>query len=221
MSLLPQNKKSAEQIAHLRERLGIPCIQTEPMPVQETVPKIISATHEAGIEQPLQTIRVEPPPVAIIGSPSDSLSEPSVKRVRSLRKSEQIPLPPPKSAPVSPASPLPFHRHSDHELSEIRRRESLSLLGASAPPKNPHAHPALLAPGYLISTAAALGIYYYDLHMVAAAGCMAAALLLAILIFIRHPYSRHHAAFIAVTTLFVMVFAALHYFPKLNLQHGS
>jgi uncharacterized YccA/Bax inhibitor family protein len=32
----------------------------------------------------------------------------------------------------------------------------------------------------------------------------------------RKPMSRHHAAFISVLSLFVLVFGALHYFPSLR-----
>ena len=52
--------------------------------------------------------------------------------------------------------------------------------------------------------------------MAATAGCSTAAMLLAAFIYLRRPISRHHAAFIAVIALFVIVFGALHFFPQLR-----
>jgi K+-transporting ATPase A subunit len=44
-------------------------------------------------------------------------------------------------------------------------------------------------------------------------------MLVAAFIGIRKPISRHHAAFIAVIALFVIIFGALHYFP--HLRHAT
>ena len=46
--------------------------------------------------------------------------------------------------------------------------------------------------------------------------CVTVALLIAVFIALKKPLSRHHAAFIAVITLFVIVFGALHFFPHLR-----
>jgi amino acid permease len=45
------------------------------------------------------------------------------------------------------------------------------------------------------------------------------ALLFAAFIYFKKPLSLHHAAFIAVMSLFVIVFGALYYFPQL--RHGT
>jgi K+-transporting ATPase A subunit len=45
------------------------------------------------------------------------------------------------------------------------------------------------------------------------------ALIIAAIIFFKKPLSVHHAAFITVAVLFVVVFGALHYFPQL--RHGT
>jgi hypothetical protein len=156
----------------------------------------------------------------------DDVTDPSLpttqspRRVRSLRKSEQAPIPPPKKLPVSAESLLPFHRHSDKELVELRHREALSHLNPVAAPNLTLAHPVLLVPGYLASIIGAVGFLYYNFEMEVTAGCLALALLLAMIIFIRNPYSRHHSAFISMAAVFVAVFATLHYFPQLTLQHG-
>ena len=44
-------------------------------------------------------------------------------------------------------------------------------------------------------------------------------MLIAAFIYFKKPLSRHHAAFIGVMALFVIVFGALYYFPQL--RHGT
>lgn len=116
-------------------------------------------------------------------------------------------------------SSLPIHRHSDKELGEIRRREMLTHTMAATPPPVLGAHPVLYTPGYLLVLGSAAGIYFYDVPMLVPAICVVLALCIATFIFIKKTLSRHHAAFIAVIALFVIVFGALHYFPQL--QHGT
>ncbi len=247
MSLLPQRKKSVEEIAQLRETLGIPAIPEESSADQEVVDKIVPTTHQADLVHPEQPVRIVTPQeeqrpqeahpshsfkhsvkisAASVLELVDDFPDPtppatqSLRRVRSLRKSEQAPIPPPKKLPVSAESLLPFQRHSDKELADLRHREALSLLKPVAAPNLTLAHPALLVPGYLVSIIGAVGFYYYEFQLEVTAGCLAFALLLAMIIFIRNPYSRHHSAFIAMAAVFVAVFATLHYFPQLTLQHG-
>jgi hypothetical protein len=137
--------------------------------------------------------------------------------VRSLRKSEQVPVLAPAPATPSPDSKIPFHRHSDNEIAEIRRREALALMTPHAPnPKLAAAHLALLIPGYLLAIAGASCFLYYEVPMAATAGCVTGAMLIAGFVFLCRPISRHHAAFIAVIALFVLVFGALHFFPQLR-----
>lgn len=247
MSLLPQRKKSVEEIAQLRETLGIPIIPDDPSSGQEVVDKIVPTTHQAGLVHLEEPVRIAPPQeehrpkeaqpahsfkhsekisVTPVPEPVDETPDPSspttqsLRRVRSLRKSEQAPIPPPKKLPVSAETPLPFYRHSDKELAEIRRRDAISNLKPVAAPNLTLAHPVLLVLGYLTSVIGAVGFLYYEFEMAVTAGCLGFALLLAMIIFIRNPYSRHHSAFIAMTAVFIAVFATLHYFPQLTLQHG-
>jgi hypothetical protein len=286
MSLLPQRKKSAEEIAKLRETLGVPSahgnpIETSETPqpsaghpdspppnAQETLPEaatpepvevdtLVATHHEAIVVHPAEDAPAPAPePVVSLDpvpapaqhgpkpvhslkrserSPSLPNDEPHAaplpaapetttrsngpKPVRSLRKSEQTP--PVAAPPVnhSPDSKLPVHRRSDEEIAEIRRREALALMNAPANPKLAVAHPALLIPGYLLAAAGASCFFFYNFPMAATAACSAAALLLAAFIYLRRPISRHHAAFIAVIALFVIVFGALHYFP--HLRHAT
>lgn len=247
MSLLPQRKKSAEEIAQLRETLGIPVIPEDLSTAQELVDKIVPTTHQADLVHPEEPVRIAPPSeergsqeagsshsfkhsikispasmLDLVDDVPDSSPPPaqSLKRVRSLRKSEQAPIPPPKKLPVSAESLLPFHRHSDKELADLRHREVLSHLKPVAAPNLSVAHTVLLVPGYLASVIGAVGFLYYEFQMEVTAGCLGFALLLAMIIFIRNPYSRHHSAFIAIAAVFTAVFALLHYFPQLTLQYG-
>lgn len=286
---LPQRKKSAEEIAKLRESLGIPgqppiketspaeAPPPEPVPEPEKAaekPESVAKTESVTKPEPAlkedaalpaesasapvemlpatPTLEpfpaVEPPAPKIVRSlrrseripvlpvedekseKSPALREGSIlpgktvlpalqvaKPVRSLRKSEQIPvteLPEP-----SPDSKLPVHRHSDQELGEIRRQEAIAALSPQGPPKPMVAHLAVVIPGYIAAIAGGICFHYYELSISVTGACVGIALLVAAFIFIKRPLSRHHAAFIAVMTLFVIVFGALYYFPQL--QHGT
>jgi hypothetical protein len=269
MSLLPQRKKSAEEIAKLRESLGIP---GSPVPEQETSPPIaeipaepvidtlLPDSHQAVLVHPPEAIPLTPPEAPAIPTSGpkpvhslkrserapilhdeeeeeedfDEASHASApeplpvqaahrlpKPVRSLKKSEQTPvltvLP---VAEPTPSSKIPFHRHSDKEIEEIRRREALALLNVQKPnPKLAAAHFAILIPGYLLAIAGASCFLFYEVTAAVTGACEAAALLIAAFIFMRRPISRHHGAFIAVIALLVIVFGAIHFFPQL--QHAT
>lgn len=247
MSLLPQRKKTPEEIAKLRESLGVPGAPEDTNEAPAAVDTIIPAPHEAAVVHPGPPASADPTPSPVSRGPkpthslkrsertppgpvenppaapsevAEPVAEQVPKLVRSLKKSEQGPVSQPDPTATSRLdSKIPFHRHSDQELSEIRRREALAMMQARPNPKLAVAHPALLAPGYVLAIAGASCFYFYEFPMEATAGCAAAALLIAGFIFLRRPISRHHAAFIAVIALFVIVFGALHYFP--HLQHAT
>jgi hypothetical protein len=257
MSLLPQRKKSAEEIAQLRESLGIagpPPVASEPSSPETRVDWMISTTHEAAVEHSPQAVHPEPEPephahphpsgdhslkrlerlpvmpepvVAtsqrpLAPGPPTPESEPprAPKRVRSLRKSEQAPIAPPKPVTSQAQSLAPFHRHSDEELAEIRRRAALAQLSAPPPPNLTSAHPVVITSGYLASAGAAAGIWFYQIPIATAAACLGVSTLIAAFIYFRSPYSRHHAGFITIFVLFVAAFGALQYFPQLTFKHG-
>jgi hypothetical protein len=255
MSLLPQRKKSAEEIAKLRESLGIvgppadeEVLSTEspvtPSAVQasEPVPEVIAKAVEIASEVPCgplpQAETHEPKPVRSLKrserntdlSPeahlpplADHPSEPSPspppaaskqKTVRSLRKSEQGPLPAIHSPP--PDSKLPSHRHNEREVQEIRRKEALAMQSSGGHLLSLVAHPVVIVPGYLFALAGGVCFYFYELQIEVTVACVAAAMIIAGFICFKKPLSQHHAAFIAVICLFVSVFGALHYFPQLR-----
>jgi uncharacterized membrane protein YozB (DUF420 family) len=74
----------------------------------------------------------------------------------------------------------------------------------------------MILPGYLFPPAAAAGIWFYQIHIAATAMLAILSLAIAGVILWRKPVSRHHAAFIAVLALFLIVFSALYYFPQLR-----
>ncbi len=200
MSLLPQRKKSAEEIAKIRESFGLPGAsqgeENAALPVVETpAPQQIEVAEQAG-----KIPRAVSPP-----------REP--KPVKSLRKSEQGVAPIRRVA--STISKIPVHRRSDHELNEIRRREALSKLAPKPNPQSLVAHLALVIPAYLLVITSAIGCFFYDLEMWITASCLAFALVIGGFIFFKKPLSRYHAAFIAVISLFLIIFGTFHYFPQL------
>jgi hypothetical protein len=210
MSPLPQRKKSAEEIAKLRESLGVPGAVGEETPAAPAaeVSQPATAVAEAPAERAsLPPAQETPPPAA---------REP--KPVRSLRKAERAAAPVPhRDSP--PDSSLPHQRHSAREIEELRRREMHSLMNSVPNPRLLPAHPALIIPGYLCSIAAAVGVWVYQMPPAATLVAVLAALAIAGFIWRRKPVSRHHAAFIAVFALFLLVFSALHYFP--HLRHAT
>ena len=283
MSLLPQRKKSAEEIAKLRETLGIPgqsqVAEEAPASVAIPAPAPVSVpTPEPVVETPVEEVIPVAAPVPVVHldmEPVETLGGPTVhldalpvaptpqihtpRPVRSLKRSERIPVLPsdeselaethveaapvpanpshlPKvvrslrkseQAPITPAnihtppadSSLPVHRHSDEELNEIRRQAALAPQSQALHPALTTAHLAVVIPGYLFALGGAVCFYDYEITIGITAGCVAAALLVSGFIFLKKPLSRHHAAFIAVMSLFVIVFGALHYFPQL--RHGT
>ncbi len=271
MSLLPQQKKSAEEIARLRESLGIPSVAPEepvqvpqlapPPPVEGPVtpPAVVRHRqhhnlHRPGPDEPhMVPIPVNEPvdaKAARLSRPSDGIPvlpvildgapavphhphppespvlpassplpvAPSLKPVRSLRKSEKLPLPVLHQPPPAD-SKLPRQRHNDEELQRIRHQEAIALAAKHVEPPRLTAHLAMVITGYLFAIAGVVCYYFYELQMVIPAACVACGFFIAAFIFFCRPLSRHHAAFIAVIALFVTVFGALYYFPQLS--YGS
>jgi hypothetical protein len=141
------------------------------------------------------------------------------KTVRSLRKSELVPITPAEIHTPPPGSKLPVHRHNDRELNEIRRQSAINAQSVAEHFTKMAAHPVTLIPGYVAAFGGAASFWYYEFPIGITGGCVIVALILAAFVFLKKPLSRHHAAFISVIALFVIVFGALHYFPQL--RHGT
>lgn len=212
MSSLPQSKKTAEEIAQLRESLGVsqsPAAPHHPSAAPQPAappsePQFAAAGSTA--QRSFEVAPQDPPPRV-------------AKRVRSLRKSEQAPI---EIKPVrsSEHSNLPTRRRSHEELEEMQRREALALLDSHAPnPKLIPAHPAWITPGYLFAISGASCFVFDNFPWIATATCTGSALIVALSLYLKRPISKHHAGFITVISLFVIVFGALHHFPQL--QHAT
>lgn len=219
MSSLPQRKKSAEEIAELRDALGIPIASHgADEPSREGATPLPSAT-----EVRPRTVRSftpsEPEPAMENQAAATIVKQAVPKIVRSLKKSEQGPINLPTRSAVRDHSKLPSRRRTDQELNEARRREALNTLSPASQPRSMTAHMVVVILGYVLIAASAVGIYFYQIPIEHSGSCLGIALLIAIGIFFLKPYSRHHAAFIAVIAIFVMIFAALYYFPQL--RHGT
>jgi hypothetical protein len=242
MNPLPQRKKTAEEIAKLRESLGIPPspgeVPVEPPPVEvpsvvpapSIEPELPAATPEvfappvepdvAIQEQPAEILEGEAaqlPPVPILDVSGQVLEpfaqEPRrVKTVRSLKKSEQGPVMP-RDLSIAPAdAKIPMRRHSEDEIMEMRRRD---LLAAQSPAQHMlslAASPFLIGAGYLVAVAGAVCAWRL-FSPVPGGVCVGVALLVAAWIALRKPISRHHAGFIFMIAMFTAVFGAIHHFP--------
>lgn len=219
MSLLPQRKKSPEEIARIRESLGIPAVPADspppdPPPLRKPEPPPPATPQTSGPADPAPT---DPDEEVIVLPVAGNSAE---KSAISFRKSEPAPAQGPSRSTLSPpGTKLPTHRHSDREIEELRHRQRLAELNAAPNPKLLPAHPAAIIPGYLPPVAAAVGFYFYNIHIAITAACLAASLVFAAVIFLRKPVSRHHAAFITAFTLLTTAFAFLHYFP--HLRHAT
>lgn len=211
MSLLPQRKKAPEEIAKLRESLGIPGLPLEresalpPLPADDLAPTLSELPDGHSNE----SIGLAPLPAAVL--PEQALQSCDTLPVLPIAELQAV-----KPSAAPPNSKLPKRRHSDEELNDIRRREALAMLNPLANPRLVAAHPALLASGYLSSLAAAAAIAFYQQPIAVSAPCASVPLLIAGFIALTKPLSRHHAAFIAILAFFVIVFGALHYFPQLR-----
>jgi hypothetical protein len=237
MSLLPQRKKSAEEIEALRETFGIVAGMPPPgeaapsaeAPVAAAVPERKWAEPPVWVSDiPLNPSKEQVLPVPalttlpLVADPAEELpSEPvRPKMVRSLRKSEQGPLAP-RSIPAA-SSKLPVKRQDAQQVDEIRRREALAQLELPPHPVTLVAPLALVIAGYLSVISAVAYAAFYDTsrsHFMIPAALVILALGVCVFMFLKKPLSRHHASFIGMLVLFAIVFGTLSYFP--NLQHGT
>ena len=125
-------------------------------------------------------------------SPNPRRNQPSRSRlpistpVRSLRKSEQVPVLARPEKP-SPDSKIPFHRHSDEEIAAIRRRDALALMTAAAEPQTRGRPLRPVDPRLPLAIAGAACFFFYEFPMVATAACAAIALVISAFVFVRRP----------------------------------
>lgn len=206
MSALPERKKSAEEIARMREQMGLPFVSPAPA---------ASPRQEPG--EPVE------PEASVASSPEPARLPKRFERQPQEEKSD--------SPEASPGSTLPVRRRSQVELDELRRRESLRTITMEIPPavvqfQAKTAHWSLLVLAYVPALVSAAGTWHQLFSIPKregywlAFGGGGAALLIAASIAARKPLSRHHAGFVAVTVALVLVFALLYYYPNLNPAHA-
>jgi hypothetical protein len=236
--MLPQRRKSAEEIAKLRESLGIP----GETPQEEASAEPDDPGHAEAPPAPNSTTAPEETvPVAATPEKREHPSPPA-KPVRSLRKSELKPERPPLS-PVETKYGIPLRRHDDRELQELRRiqatppDQSIAYIHQLAAP-----WPLVMLAYLLPFTGAILGwfaawsptvpepsfpaLWLADLSrapwlgqagFVALAGCCALGLAAAGWLAWKKPRSRHHAGFITIFAVLIAVFGIIHQFDP---THG-
>ena len=240
MSKLPEHKKSPEEIARLREDLGIVHRERHhpvpPPPAGPSRPDAAPPHHPAVASQAPPS---QPPadPHRPQQTPPQTPQQPRTpKPVRSLKRSERLaPAAPHARAHTDSSRALPDHRHSPEQLAELRRREAMAAMAEGGFEMPREASTALLALTYGLALGGAaspqimviLGKIMASHHVALAlgkgyhllvAGCVAA-LALAAYIYRSRTQSRHHAALVAVMAALALVFSLLHYFPAL--QYGQ
>ena len=241
--MLPQRRKSAEEIAKLRESLGIPgaaaAAESSEVPVE--VPADAGDRADGG--DPVDPVYgVDVVEEVKSGAVLESLPPAAPKPVRSLRKSERKVVERTRRVAPAEATGIPARRHSDDELLEMRRIQA-------APPDQAIAHIQhmtvpwpVIALGYLLPLCGAICAWFAvwspgvppmdfpaewigDLSRqpwLAKAGLGALGLFgglsfaLAGWIAWKKPRSRHHAGFISIITLLVLVFGII----QLTSTHG-
>lgn len=222
--MIPERKKTPEEIAALREGLGIP---TKPT----VAPKPPGAAVKS--EEPVEKKEPEKPGPQPTedGQPVIHLELPAIparpkvvatKPTHSLRKHD-LPLAPAPSAAGSRRTELPAKRNDPRDIAQIRKREALAALAQSSSDpaarlRRQTASPFLYAPGYLLAIAAGVTAYL-RVHYMTPAGLVGLAILVMLFIAMRKPRSRHHAALLFILVFLTLVFGALHYAPLF--QHGS
>lgn len=233
--MLPQRRKSAEEIAKLRESMGIPGAAaaeaaTDPADAGDRADVVDPVDVVDGVEELKRGAVVEPLPPA------------APKPVRSLRKSERKVVERVLTTPAVDSAGIPVRRRTDEELLEMRRIQA-------TPPDPSIAHIQqmavawpVIALGYLLPLFGGLCAWFAvwspgvppmdfpaewmgDLSRqpwLAKAGLGALGLFgglafaLAGWIAWKKPRSRHHAGFISIITLLVLVFGII----KLTSTHG-
>jgi hypothetical protein len=211
--MLPQRRKSAEEIAKLRESMGIP---------GATAPEV-PAAPEAPAEP-------EPPPPP----PTTARIRPEAKPVRSLRKSERAPVVL-RSPDLRDDAAIPIRRKSERELMELRRIQQPQPDRSLAHLREMEVPWPVIGLGYLLPlcgvllggfAAIAPGIVQSDFPMLwmgdlSRQPWLGTAGIAALAVFCgggfalsgwfawKKPRSRHHAGFISLLSLLVLVFGIL------------
>ncbi|HEY8961734.1 MAG TPA: hypothetical protein VIM57_05960 [Luteolibacter sp.] len=195
MSALPERKKSAEEIARMREQMGLPFVSPAQAdsPMQKPVePEACSVSPPARSERESVGESLSPEIPLASGLPVRRRSQ---RELDELRRREAL-----RAVSLGTPSALPFQaKTANWSLVILGYLLALATVAGTW-------HPLFMIPkreGYWL-----------------AFGGGGAALLIAGFIAWRKPLSRHHAGFVAVTVALVLVFALLYYYPNLNPAHA-
>ena len=243
MSLLPQRKKSAEEIAELRGNLGVPAqssdSETSAFADAAPLPKIDADAFDLKkVDLPVEDFSFVPT-LAIDPSADnlpafESVSEPPSEPVAAKLVVEEPKLEPKPASVVPPASEppvalepqdidadgkIPSRKRSTDEIERLRRQIAIAQVEQVYDPRLQKAHPLLVAMGYLPVLIGASIAYFYAQPIPVTAPFVGLSLLVALFILIRKPISRHHAGFIFAICFLAIAFGTLHYFPQL--QHAA
>jgi len=225
MSKLPQRKKTPEEIAQLRETMGLggPAPQAGPAEAGAAQTPPPPTIGEAAPEPPAAHAAI---PAALPPAPEAPPAEPrppvEAKPVKSLRKSERGPAPAAKAhaTPSAGATALPSQRRSEFEINQLRRSQAFSVQNSGNFIIAQTAHPVIVAVGYFSVFAAALLPFIdrlmTDVSLYAPATLCVVGLGIAGFILLKKKRSLHHAGFIAAIAILTLVFGALYYFPHLR-----
>lgn len=231
MSLLPQRKKSAEEIAELRGNLGIPAQS----PADETaafadaapLPKIDADAFDLKkVESPIEDFSFVPT-LAIDPSIDKDLAVETVPMPPSEPVVAKLAVQEPKPEPIAPPMPMsadtdgkiPNRKHSTSEIESLRRQIAFAQVEPVYDPRLQKAHPFLVALGYIPVLIGASIAWFYDQPIIVTAPFVGFSMLVALYVLIRKPISRHHAGFIFAICFLAIAFGILHYFPQL--QHAA
>lgn len=203
--MIPNQKKSPEELAALREELGIPEAFQR---LEKEAPPIEQATNQTNHEPQQATANPddakEQTPIVIKNQPKS----------HSLRKRE-LPLAP--AVVTTGKTAIPTGRRSPVDIAESRRRAALANLSErqsdpAAYLRKITAHPALLIPAYLFAFGAVF-TSWNNFHYYTPLALIAISAVLAGYIFFAKKRSRHHFAILIIIIVMTLAFGGLHYAP--------
>ncbi|BDS05216.1 hypothetical protein NT6N_02560 [Oceaniferula spumae] len=107
---------------------------------------------------------------------------------------------------------IPERKQDKQELEDLRRRNAFAVRPPVQAIKAQALHPLFIGLGYLLSLTSA-GLAIAAIY-IPALSCASLSLLGALFIFWKKPRSRHHAAFMAIISLLVLVFGSVYYLAQ-------
>lgn len=230
MTPLPDRRKSQEELDALRQEnlraAGlVPHSQASPEEAEEEFAELDERPAVRARELEIHPRREKAPAPSVAAPPLEP-AEPVLPAVDAVTEAAPVRLKARhslrrKDPPLAKADPASRRAHQPIELPDQKMdRIELQQLRTSeiADPEVPAnylrslaAHPALITLGYLLAIAAGVEVYLAG-SWIPAAVCLAPALLVALVIAIRSPRSRHHAGFIATIAFFVGFYGYVHFF---------